>query len=81
MIKDKWSDPEKRVMPFPSFWCSSYGKREPSGCLQWWLYIYIYIYIYGEMVDFGEADKMIKISGVMVIVVGNGYDDTSSNPG
>ena len=26
-------------------------------------FIYIYIYIYGEMVDFGKADKMIKISG------------------
>ena len=23
---------------------------------------YIYIYIYGEMIDFGESDKMIKIS-------------------
>ena len=30
-----------------------------------WLYIYIYIYIYGEMVHFGESDKMIKISGKM----------------
>ena len=28
-------------------------------------YIYIYIYIFGEMVDFGESDKMIKISGKM----------------
>ena len=27
------------------------------------LYIYIYIYIYEEMVDFGESDKMLKISG------------------
>ena len=25
--------------------------------------IYIYIYIYGEMLDFSESDKMIKISG------------------
>ena len=25
--------------------------------------LYIYIYIYGEMVYFGESDKMIKISG------------------
>ena len=24
---------------------------------------YIYIYIYGEMVGFGESDKMIKVSG------------------
>ena len=23
----------------------------------------LYIYIYGDMVDFGESDKMIKISG------------------
>ena len=27
------------------------------------IYIYIYIYIYGEMGDFSEPDKMIKISG------------------
>ena len=25
--------------------------------------VYIYIYIYGEMVDFGESDKSIRISG------------------
>ena len=25
--------------------------------------IYIYLSIYGEMVGFGESDKMIKISG------------------
>ena len=25
--------------------------------------MYVYIYICGEMVDFGESDKMIKISG------------------
>ena len=33
-----------------------------SNVTWWWLYIYIYIYIYGEMVGFGESDKMIKIS-------------------
>ena len=27
--------------------------------------VYIYIYIYSEMVDFGESDNMIKISGKM----------------
>ena len=25
----------------------------------------IYLKIYGEMVDFGESDKMIKVSGKM----------------
>ena len=29
------------------------------------VYIYIYTHIHGEMVDFGETDKMIKISGKM----------------
>ena len=34
-------------------------------------YIYIYIYI--------ERERCAR--GVMVIVVGNGHDDTTSNPG
>ena len=29
------------------------------------IYIYIYIYIYVEMIDCGESDKMMKISGKM----------------
>ena len=28
----------------------------------WRISLYIYIYIYGETVDFGESDRMIKIS-------------------
>ena len=30
-----------------------------------YIYIYIYIYIYSRMVDVGESDKMMKISGKM----------------
>ena len=36
---------------------------------------HIYIYIYKNVYKFGGAH------GVMVIVIGNGYWDTSSNPG
>ena len=34
-----------------------------------YVYIYIYIYIYGS------------VRGVMVIIIGNGHGDMSSNPG
>ena len=39
--------------------------------------MYIYIYIYGEMVDFGNSDKMIKVSGK--VDKSNTYDGFSSN--
>ena len=28
-----------------------------------YIHTHTYIYVYGEMVDFGESDKIIKISG------------------
>ena len=55
-------------------------------CVCVYIYIYIYIYIYkiltsqhNEVVDFELFTG--GTCGVMVIVVGNGHDDTSSNPG
>ena len=40
------------------------------------LYIYIYIYIYKD-----NTSSKGGARGVMVIIIGNGHDDTSSNPG
>ena len=39
------------------------------------IYIYIYIYIYIE------RERERERESVMVIVLGNGHEDTSSNPG
>ena len=41
------------------------------------IYIYIYIYIYRESVDFGESDKIVKISGK--VDKSNTYNVFSSN--
>ena len=46
---------------------------------------YIYIYIYPAQIITDNADDIALLEGgargVMVIVVGNGHGDTSSNPG
>ena len=56
-----------------------------SLCIYIYIYIYIYKYILWNVQNFIIALRN-KISlggarGVMVIVVGNGHGDTSSNPG
>ena len=44
-----------------------------------YIYIYIYIYIYVGMVDFGESNEMIKISGkVDKLNTYNGFSDKIS---
>ena len=48
-----------------------------SVCLSVSLSLYIYIYIYGEMVDLGEFDKIMKISGK--VDKSNTYNEFSSN--
>ena len=52
-----------------------YGISTLEGYLILLIYIYIYIYIYIAKLFNGGAH------GVMVIVTGNGHDDTISNPG
>ena len=51
-----------------------------------YIYIYIYICIYKEDLALNNLQGLIchkkgGARGVMVIVVGNGHADTSSNPG
>ena len=42
--------------------------------------MYVHVNIYGVMVIIIDK-KTVGAHGVMVIVVGNGHGDTSSNPG
>ena len=82
-IKGKWSNPGKGVVHSPTPQCSSYCKG--SLRVANFTYIYIYIYIKILMNIYIYIYIFIYIiegaHGVMVIVAGNGYGDTSSNPG
>ena len=52
LINSMQSNPGKEVVLSPTPLCSSYWKREPSGCPRLWsVNIYIYIYIYTPVTD------------------------------